>query len=140
VHNISNNTVPWTITDTILRPGEPSPGIGIGSHIKLTDSQWFEVEGFSRRQKGRLEKIYGYEQEYVQFILKAHTVGREDIYGSHLSKSTLSSPSNSLTSVPFIMFITTSRSVSLDELWVKRLTMTPFIPHVDLLRYSKREK
>ena len=92
VCNISNNTVPWIITDTILKPSEPSPGIGIGSHIKLTDSQRFKVEGFSRRKKGRLEKICGYEQGYVQFILKAHIIGREDIYGSHLPKSTVAIP------------------------------------------------
>jgi hypothetical protein len=65
VRNISDNTVPWIVTDTILKPGEPSPGIGIGSYIELTDSQRFEVEGFLRRQKGRLEKICGYEQGYV---------------------------------------------------------------------------
>ena len=45
-----------------------------------------------RRQKGRLEKICGYEQGYIQFILKAHIIGREDIYGSHLPKLTVAIP------------------------------------------------
>jgi hypothetical protein len=53
------------MTDTILQPGEPSPEIGIGSHIELTDSQWFEVDGFPRIQKGKLERICGYEQGYI---------------------------------------------------------------------------
>ena len=92
VRKISETSVPWIVADTILRPGKPSPEIGIGSHIELTDSQRFEVEGFARRQKGRLERICGYEQGYVQFVLRAHIVGKEDIYGSHLPKSTVAIP------------------------------------------------
>jgi hypothetical protein len=92
VRKISETNVPWIVTDAILRPGEPSPEIGIGSHIELTDSQRFEVDGFTRRQKGRLERICGYEQGYVQFVLRAHTVGKEDIYGSHLPNSTVAIP------------------------------------------------
>ena len=92
VQNISNYSVPWIVTDTILWPGELSPEIGIGSHIKMTDSQHFEVDRFARRQKGRLERICGYEQGYVQFVLRAHIIGREDIYGSHPPKTTVAIP------------------------------------------------
>jgi hypothetical protein len=92
VRNINDYSVPWIVTDTILQPGEPSPEIGIGSHIEMTDSQRFEVDGFARRQKGRLERICGYEQGYVQFVLRNHAVGAEDIYGSHLPKLTVAIP------------------------------------------------
>jgi hypothetical protein len=39
-----------------------------------------------------LERICGYKQEYIEFVLCAHIVGEKDIYGSHLPKSTIAIP------------------------------------------------
>ena len=115
VRSVHEHRVPWIITEPILKPGESSPPLHIGSYIEMVDSERSVRYKREIRRKGILKWIHSVEQGYVIYIMEAHSRGTEDTYGSHHAKSIVAVPFHLLHLNPIVSFYYRCRFATLDH-------------------------